>query len=154
MRGKVLARDIMNDQPPFCSPETSLSEVARRFAEEELSGLLVVDEDKRLLGVITESDLIDQQKNLHLPTAMAVFDMVIPIGESRFEEELQRMQALVAKDLMSTDVTTVQGDADLGEIATIMSDKSIHHLPVLDNGVVVGMISKHDVIKALAKRQI
>ncbi len=146
------ARDIMNPDPAWCGPDASLSEVARRFAEEGLTGLLVLDEDKRLLGVITDSDLIDQQKKLHLPTVMAIFDMVIPLGESRFEEELSRIQAMTAADLMQTRVTTVDADASLSDIATIMADRKIHHLPVIENGAVVGMISRHDVIKALAGR--
>lgn len=146
------ARDIMNAEPAYCAPDTPLSEIARRFADEDLTGLLVVDDDKRLLGVITDSDLIDQQANLHLPTALAVFDMVIPVGEQRFESEIRRMQAMTAEDLMQTDVQTVQPDAGLDEIATIMSDARVHHLPVLDGDTVVGMISRHDVIRALAKR--
>jgi len=141
----------MNDKPPFCGMDTPLSDVARRFAEKSITGLLVVDDDKRLFGVITESDLIDQQCNLHLPTAMAVFDMVIPLGEARFEKELERMQAMTAEDLVQLNVKTVTADATLSEIATVMSDHAIHHLPVLENGQVVGLISKHDVIKALAR---
>ena len=146
---KILARDIMNANPSYCQLDASIDEIARRFAEEDLSGMLVVDDDKRLLGVITESDLIDQQKNLHLPTAVALFDMVIPMGESQFEEELARMQAMTAEDLVNSDVATVTSDADLNEIASLMADQKIHHLPVLDGESVVGMICQHDVIKAL-----
>jgi len=143
------ARDIMNPDPPYCSPETPIAELARRFADENLSGMLVVDEDKYLLGVVTESDLVDQQ-NLHIPTAIALFDMVIPLGEERFERELERMQAMTAGDLMARDVRTVGPDADLSEISRIMADEHAHHLPVIDNGTVVGMITRHDVIRALA----
>jgi len=147
------AREIMNPKPPYCGPDTSLGDISRRFAEEGLGGVLVVDDEQRLLGVITESDLIDQQRNLHLPTAVAVFDMVIPLGEARFEEELERMQALTAEDLMSANVTTVNGNTPLAEIATIMSDQSIHFLPVIDENTVAGVISKHDVIRALAEHR-
>jgi len=146
---KILARDIMNANPPYCHLSTMVDEIARRFAVEDLTGILVVDDDQRLLGVITENDLIDQQKNLHVPTAVALFDMVIPMGEAQFEEELARMQAMTAEDLVNEDVITVNVDTDLNEIASIMGDKSVAHLPVLDGGSVVGMICKHDVIKAL-----
>ena len=146
------ARDIMNPQPAYCQMDTPLAEIARRFAEEDLSGLLVLDDDKRLLGVITDSDLIDQQANLHLPTALAVFDMVIPFGEERFEEEISRMQAMTAEDLVNPSVKSVQPDASLNDIATIMSDVHLHHLPVLEGDTVIGIISKHDVISALAQR--
>jgi len=146
------ARDIMNPKPAYCQMDTPLAEIARRFAEEDLSGLLVLDDDKRLLGVITDSDLIDQQANLHLPTALAVFDMVIPLGEERFEEEINRMQAMTAEDLVNPSVKSVQPDASLNDIATIMSDVQVHHLPVLEGDTVIGVISKHDVISALAQR--
>lgn len=146
---KVLARDIMDEHPAYCHLDAQISEIAKRFAGENLTGMLVVDEEKRLLGLITETDLIDRQKNLHLPTAIALFDMIIPMGESQFEEELARQQAMTAEDLANADVVTVNADADLSEIATIMSDHHVHNLPVLDAGSVVGMIGNHDVIKAL-----
>jgi len=146
----LTAREIMNANPPFCDLDTPIREIARRFADEALTGLLVVDADRRLMGVITEEDLIDQQRQLHLPTAIALLDMVIPVGEGRFERELERMQALNAGDLMSRDVQTVAPDADLSTIASLMSDKEVHHLPVLDSDAVVGLISRHELIKALA----
>jgi len=146
---KVVARDMMNDSPPYCHMDTSIKTVAKRFADEDVSGMLVVYDDQRLLGVITESDLIEQQRNLHVPTAIALFDMVIPIGEAKFEQELSQMQAMTVGDLVQTDVVSVRIDQDLGEIASMMGDKHIHHLPVLDGDGVVGLICKHDVIKAL-----
>ncbi len=146
---KIFARDIMDTDPPYCLMDVPVEDIAKRLAEENLTGMLVVDDDKRLFGLITESDLIDQQKNLHVPTAVALFDMVIPVGESRFEQELKRMQAMTAEDLAQTNVVTVGVDADLGEIAAVMADEKVHHLPVMDGESVVGMISKHDVIKAL-----
>ena len=149
---KIVAREIMDHNPPYCLLDTPVTDISNRFAEENISGLLVVDEEKRLLGVITEIDLIDQQRSLHVPTAVALFDMVIPMGEARFEEELARMQAMTAADLMQKDVITVGVDSSLTEISNIMSERHVHHLPVLDGEFVVGLIDKHDVIKALVKR--
>jgi len=143
------ANDIMNPDPPFCGPNTPVAEIAKRFADENISGMLVVDEDNYLLGIITETDLVDQQ-NLHIPTVIALFDMVIPLGETKFEHELERMQAMTAESLMAKDVQTIKPDADLLDISNLMADEHAHHLPVIDNETIVGMISKHDVIKALA----
>jgi CBS domain-containing protein len=148
---KVFARDIMNADPPYCNLDTPIADIYNRFAKENLSGLLVVDEEKRLFGVVTETDLIEQEGNLHMPTVVALFDMVIPIGESRFEEEVSNMQAMKAEKLIHGQVTTVNADSDLDEISSIMIDMHVHHLPVLDGDFVVGLICKHDVIKALVK---
>jgi CBS domain-containing protein len=150
---KIFARDIMDKNPPYCNLETPIADISNRFVKENLSGLLVVDEEKRLFGVITETDLIEQEGNLHMPTAMALFDMVIPMGEARFEKELSNMQAMKAENLIHGQVTTVNADSDLDEISSIMIDMHVHHLPVLDNDFVVGLICKHDVIKALVKHR-
>jgi len=145
------ALDIMNATPPYCEIDTPIQEIIKRFAEEDVTGMLVVDPEKRLFGIITESDLIDQQASLHLPTAMAIFDMVIPIGEGRFEEELERMQAMTAADLMAGNVKTILPTAKLDEIAALMSEGNVHHLPVVSNDTIEGLITKHELIKALAK---
>jgi len=144
------ARDMMNETPPFCQLDTPIKVLSQRFVDENISGMLVVDEEQRLLGVLTESDLIDQQAKLHMPTAMAIFDMVIPLGEAKFEQEMARMQAFIAEDLMANDVQTIDVDADLSQVATLMTESSIHHLPVLENNTVVGIITSHDLMKALS----
>jgi len=147
------AREIMNAEPAYCDMDTPLSKIAGRFADEGISGLLVLDEEKRLLGVITESDLIDQQAKLHVPTAIAVFDMVIPLGEGRFERELERLQALTAGDLIQGQATTVGVDAPLNDIAALMHDGDVQCLPVVNGDNIEGVITQHDVIRALARRR-
>jgi len=148
----LTARDIMNAEPAYCGMDTPLSEIAGRFADEGVSGLLVVDDEQRLMGVITESDLVDQQAKLHVPTAIAVFDMVIPLGEGRFERELDRLQALTAGDLMSSPATTVAPDAGLNDVAALMNEGKVHCLPVVDGDSIAGVITQHDIIRALAHR--
>ena len=149
----LTATDIMNPDPPHCSVDTPVKMVTSQLAEADTSGLLVLDEEQRLQGVITESDLVDQQAKLHVPTAIAVFDMVIPLGEGRFERELARMQALTAGDLMTTPVQTVASDADLNDIAAMMNDSDMRCLPVVKGDTIEGVITQHEVIKALAQRQ-
>ncbi|MDT8376253.1 MAG: CBS domain-containing protein [Mariprofundaceae bacterium] len=147
------ALNIMNPKAPHCLIDTPIQEIIQRFADEDVTGMLVVDEKRHLFGIITESDLIDQQASLHIPTAMAIFDMVIPMGEDRFEEELARMAAMTAADLMATEVKTVSPETKIDEIASLMSEGNVHHLPVVKNDKIEGLISKHDLIKALAKKQ-
>jgi len=141
----------MNTDPPHCGLGTTIQEIARRFSEEDISGMLILDDDGRLMGVVTETDLIEQQQNLHIPTAISIFDMVIPLGESRFERELERLQAMTAADLGLRLVKSVTPKTGLNEIASLMTDAKVHHLPVVEGDTVVGLISKHDVIAALVK---
>ncbi len=149
----LTAKDIMNPDPPHCSMDTPVNDVLSQLASTDASGLLVVDEEQRLQGVITESDLVDQQARLHVPTAIAVFDMVIPLGENRFERELARLQALTAGDLMTSPVQTVTPDTALNDIAAMMNDGDMHCLPVVGGDTIEGVITQHNVIKALAHRR-
>ncbi len=147
------AADIMNRNPPHCGLETTISELAQRFAQEEITGVLVLDEERRLLGVITESDLVDRQASLHIPTALAIFDMVIPLGETRFEREVERLKAMTAGDLIERLPQTIAPDATLDEIAALMEEAHIHHIPVVDeNNTIVGMVTKRELIRALVQR--
>jgi len=146
------ARDMMNIDVPFCEVDASIQSLSKRFVDESITGVLVVDEEKRLLGIVTENDLIDQQGKLHIPTAITLFDMVIPLGEDKFEQELMRMQAMVAADLMVPNIQTIDVDDDLNRITSLMSETHMHHVPVVEDGVVVGLMTSQDVMKALAGR--
>ncbi len=147
------AADIMNPNPPYCEADTPIATLAARFNDEAISGVLVVDEERRLLGVVTESDLVDRQASLHIPTALAIFDMVIPLGEQRFEREVERLKAMTAADLLEALPKTITPDTSLDAIASLMEDAHIHHLPVVDDdNTIVGMVTKRELIRALAAR--
>ena len=147
------AEEIMDRNPPHCGAETPIGELAERFDRERISGVLVVDDEQRLLGVVTESDLVDRQARLHIPTALAIFDMVIPLGEQRFERELERLKAITVGDLIEKAPRTIAPDTPLDAIATLMEEAEIHHLPVVDEeNCVVGMVTKRELIRALAGR--
>jgi len=147
------AADIMNNNPPYCEAETAIGTLISRFSDKSISGILVVDSERRLLGVITESDLIDRQASLHIPTALAIFDMVISLGEQRFEREVARLNAKTAGDLLDATPTTIAPDTSLEAIASLMEDSHIHHLPVVDSAnIIVGMVTKRELIRALIQR--
>ncbi|MDX8382520.1 MAG: CBS domain-containing protein [Ghiorsea sp.] len=149
----LTAKDMMNPNPEHCLLDTSIDSIMTRFAEQSIDCLLVIDEEQRLCGIITESDLVDQQACLHIPTAMTIFDMVLPLGEERFEKEIARLQAITAEELMVSDLKSVAPDTSLDNIANLMSEAHVHHLPVIADDTVQGILNKHDVIRALAKRR-
>jgi len=83
------ARDIMTRDVQTVAPDTSIEALARCFSDRGVSGFPVVDPEGRLVGVVTESDLIHQSERLHIPTTVAIFDAVIVLGSSKkLEEEL------------------------------------------------------------------
>jgi CBS domain-containing protein len=134
------------------TPETSLDLLARAFGERQVSGFPVVDESGRVVGVVTETDLIHQNQRLHIPTAIALFDAVIVLGSSkRLEEEMRRMVATTVAEIMTREPAIVGPEVSAAEVATLMAERDAHTVPVVDEaGRLVGVVGKRDVIRALA----
>lgn len=149
------AKDIMSSSVITVKLDTSIAEVAEIFHDKGIGGAPVVDDDGKLVGIITESDLIDQNKKLHIPTVVAIFDAVVYLESLRkFEEELRKMTGNKVKDLCSTDVVTVDVDTPINEIASIMADSHFHTIPVLENSQLVGVVGKDDIVKTMASAKI
>jgi CBS domain-containing protein len=125
------AKDIMTKDVITVKPNVTIEDLARVFIKHHISGIPVVDDDGNLKGIVTDNDLISQNSKLHIPTILRMFDAFIPLGTSKLENEIKRMAASTVQDIYKKDVITVNEEASLENIATIMSEKNIHHLPVL-----------------------
>jgi CBS domain-containing protein len=150
----LTAQEIMTKEVMTVSPETSITEAARLLLEKRINGLPVVDSQGRLTGIICQSDLITQQKQLPLPPFVTFLDSFIPLSSYKnFEKQIQKIAALTVIQAMTRDPITVEPEASLEEIATLMVTKSIHTLPVTDQGQLVGIIGKEDVLRTLMPRK-
>ena len=148
----LTAKDIMSTETITVLPSMAVDELARLLCERKIGGAPVVDEANNLLGVVTESDLIDQAKNVHLPTVISILDSFIFLeSPEKLDKEIRKMAGRTVKDILTKDPITVSTDTPLNEIATIMSEKKVHTLPVLDqNGAIVGIVGKLDLIKTIS----
>lgn len=144
------AKDIMTKDVITVSPSMTIEEFARVLLKNQISGAPVVDEDGSLLGIVTENDLITQNKRLHIPTILRLFDAFIPLGTSRLEKEIRRITATTVGEICTKRVITVGPETPIEEIATIMTEKKIHLIPVLKEGRIIGIIGKRDIIKGAA----
>lgn len=146
----LTAKDIMTRKVITVRPDTPVKELARILADKRISGTPVVDGDGNVIGVVTENDLIDQTKKVHIPTVITILDSVIYLEKpERFEREMRKMAGVRVGDIYSEKIISVDGDTPLDEIATIMADKRVHTLPVIDGNRLVGVIGKSDIIRSL-----
>ena len=142
------AGDIMTTQVITVKEETPLKVLARIFYENHISGVPVVDDEGSLKGVICESDLIQKDKKLHIPTVVALFDAVFYLESSKnIEKEIKVISATTVGDLFTREVVTVDEKTPIDEIATIMTQKKIYTIPVMDGERLVGIVGKGDVIR-------
>ncbi len=146
------AADIMTRDVVTVTPEMPVKELAQLLTSKDISGVPVVDATGDLIGVVTESDLIDQNKKIHIPTVVTVLDSFIYLERpGKMEQEMRKIAGSTVADIYSEKVVTVNADTTVEELATIMSEKNIHSLPVLQDGKLVGIVGKKDIIKMLSQ---
>lgn len=144
-------KDIMTTDVVTVTKETTVMELAGIFAKKHLSSLPVVDQNGELTGIVTETDLVEQDKNLHIPTVISIFDWVIYLeSDKKFEKELKKMTGRTVGDIYSTDVVTVAPDASIADVADLLSSRKINALPVVDGKKLAGIISRIDLIRSMA----
>lgn len=147
------AKDIMVRNVITVKASATVEELARVLVDNRISGAPVLDEKGDLAGIVTENDLISQNKRLHIPTIVRLFDAYIMLGDpGRIEDELRKMAAATVGDICTRDVVTVTEDATVEDIATVMSERNIHLIPVVSGGKVTGIIGKMDLIRGMTNK--
>lgn len=146
----LTARDIMTREVITITDDSTVKELARLLAIHQISGVPVIDDKGRLVGVVTESDLIFQTKKLHIPTVITILDSVFYLeNPDKMGDEMKKMVGAKVKDILTGSPLTVNEDTPLDEIATMMAEKNIHTLPVVNKEILVGVIGKKDIIRTL-----
>jgi len=144
------ASDIMTTEVITVKKETSLKELAGILYKHHINGVPVVDDMGSLIGIICESDLIRKNKKLHIPTVVTIFDAVIYLESPKnIEKEFQRVSATTVEDLYTRKPVTVDEKTPIDEIATIMTQKKIYTIPVMDGDRIVGIIGKADLLRTI-----
>lgn len=149
----LTARDIMTTEVITTTPGASVTKAAELLESHRISGLPVVDQG-RLVGVITQSDLVQRARDLELPPAINLLDLRIFIETpSHFRRRLEKMLGGTVKEVMTPDPITVPPETPLPDLAALMDRKKVHTLPVVEGGKLVGIIGKIDLVRALAREQ-
>lgn len=147
----LTAADIMEPEVITVKADATVQELADLLAEKKISGVPVVDDQNRVVGIVSEGDLVSLDADIHFPHYIELLGNIIYLESvKKYEERLRKAAATLVRDLMTTEVVTVQKDASLAEIATLMTDKQVNRVPVLAGDVLVGIIARADVVRAIA----
>ena len=142
------AADIMTDRVVTVRPDDTLKDAVALMLKRRVSGLPVVDKAGHLAGILTEGDLLRREElgtAPHRPRWVEFF-----MGRARLADEYTRSHGRKVGDVMTTPVWTVAEETPLDEMVETMTSRRIKRLPVVRDGAVVGIVSRSDVLHALA----
>ena len=143
-------KDIMTTDLITLSPEMEIAVAAKVLLDNRINGAPVLDDEKKLVGILCQSDLIVQQKKLPLPTLFTFLDGFIQLTSTRqMEKQVRKIAALKVSEAMTPNPVSVKPDTTIEAVATLMVDNSFHTLPVVDEGRLVGVVGKADVLRTL-----
>lgn len=144
-------KDVMTTGVITVSSSDSVEKCAKLLQENDISGLPVVDEAGKVVGMITEGDLIRRASRIKAPGYLEILGGLIYLGSpGKFVEELQRAMALEVGKMMSKNVISIKPEESLETAATLMVRNNINRLPVVDDeGILVGIVARRDIMKHL-----
>ncbi len=138
--------EVMQADWPTLGPESTVEEAIRLFVEARISGAPVV-EGERLLGIITEGDLIFQDADVKAPGFLDILGGMVPLGNTQeYRREVLKSAGVTVGELMTTDPTTVSPEATLVEAATTMAEKRRKILPVVEGERLAGIVTRMDIL--------
>jgi CBS domain-containing protein len=145
------AASIMTRQIATARPDSTVAEIARLMLDRDIRAVPVCAEDGTLLGMISESDLMRpfrEEHDLRRPWWLAVLSAADRLAQAL--ADYIRNDRRRARDLMTAPVITATETADLGEIVLQLLRHRIKRMPIVRDGRLVGIVSREDLIRALA----
>lgn len=151
MAAEQSVTSIMTTEVLATVTHVTIPVVARILTDHDISGLPVVDEDGQLVGIITENDIVSHEISVDSPAFVPFLDAIIRMPFDTSEDDLRRVLAITAEDLMTSPVYSVTTDATVREVATLMFERKVNPVPVLDRDHrVVGIVSRSDIVRLIA----
>lgn len=150
----IAVREIMTTEVVTIGPDQSLAAAADVLAECGIGAAPVVDTSGTVVGLLRDEDLLISEARLHLPTTIAILpgiEFTLPGAAKRYDEELKRAIASTVGGVMEREFPSIGPEGSLEDLATLMHERDVTHVTVLDDGVVVGIATRGDIVRHLAE---
>lgn len=145
---------VMSTEVISVTADTSIEDAVALLGHHHISGAPVVDDGGRLIGLLDDSDLIVSDARLHAPTVIEILGAYFPLpGERhRFDEDVRHALASTVGELMEDDPPSVLVTATVEDVATVIHDRGVSRVPVVDDtGRVVGIVTRGDLVAAMGR---
>lgn len=148
-------KNIMTKDVITVHKDDTVEKCANLLLTNDLTGLPVVDDDDRVLGMVTEGDLIRRASRIEGPAALEILGGIFYLDSpKKLVDDLKRSMGYLAQDIMTEDVITVEPGKEIEDAATLMVQRRIKRLPVVDKeGILVGIVSRKDIMNHLFNKE-
>jgi CBS domain-containing protein len=153
MTSTTPVRDVMTAEVATLRPDQPIAEAADQLAAGRYGAMPVVDGSGKLVGLLRDEDLIASEARVHMPTYLMLLGTSVPLPGSmkRFEHELHKAAGATVSEVMDEHPQTIGSDATLEDVATMMYEHDVTHVPVVDGDRVVGIVARSDVVRFIAR---
>jgi len=147
----MLAKDVMEKEVLTVNETDNIEKVVTILLNNKISGVPVINEENKVVGILTEGDLLKKEKEPHVPSYIEVLGSILYVeGVRKYEDDLKKLISTKVSGLMTKNVITVLEDEKVEKVATIMVENRINRVPVINTeGNLVGIIGRNDLIKLL-----
>lgn len=147
-----IVADIMRRDVVVASPADSVASVSRMLVDSGLPGIPVVAGGE-IVGIVTETDIIAREADVDVPAVVPFLDAIFVADAGRdFDEELRKVAAVTAGELMTSPVYSIRSAATLEQVATLMINENVNPVPVLDaDNALVGIVTRADLVRVIAR---
>jgi CBS domain-containing protein len=149
MEEPMKTSEIMTRPVITVVPGTSIAEAARLMLQHRISGLPVVDPKGAVIGIITEGDLLRRPETGSAPRHPMWLELLL--GPGRLAEEYTHAHARKVGEAMTSDIVSVTPSTDVADLVQLMNKRRIKRVPVIDDGRLVGIVSRANLVRALVK---
>lgn len=151
MEGERLVKDIMVKEVITIQKDASVEELSELLIKNKISGVPVIDNDGKLVGIATEGDLIIKDSDLHFPRYFKLLDSIIYLESlNKFKKSLKKFLGTKVEDVMTAKIKTVKEDSTVGDAANMMIKYNINRVPVLDSkDELVGIVTRADIVGSM-----
>jgi len=147
------AAEIMDADVPTVSPDADARAAIELLARTEMGAIPVIDAERKVVGIVSESDLVlsDEEADLHLPHYLNIMGGVVFVGSMKgFEKRLNKAFATKVSELMTANPVVARSDDGADAVAKTIAEKHHNHLPVVDGeGRLAGLVTRADALAAL-----
>ncbi len=148
----IKTKDIMTKKVIFVKLDTKIAEIAKLLFDNRLSGMPVIDAEKKVIGIITEADLISQDTKIHIPSYIQFLEKINCAKKEKNDKMKKQCEKIIdirARDVMTENTICVNPETTLEELADIFIKNRINPIPVMENNKLAGIVSRADLIKLL-----